>query len=183
MKPQRRSPRRFRVWLQKTALQFVPSCITYYRTVQRTPPSKAQGSDNAIGCSPRRGRCRIRCAESLGLWNLALGVTLLLILLAFDKDRDKSWLHLLAFGAVAGLCCVVTTGVFAELLLEAIGRPVPPPAYAWIEVAGQKYYSLSTEAASRLKDYEAATLWFAFGILGSFYAGVKRGRWFSQRAC
>lgn len=38
-------------------------------------------------------------------WNLALGVPLLLILLAFDKDRNRSWLHL--FALVQSQVCAV----------------------------------------------------------------------------
>lgn len=81
------------------------------------------------------------------------------------------------FGAVAGLCCVVATGVFAELLLKKTGRRLPDSAYAWIKVSGQKYYSVSTEAPSGLEDYETALLWLGFSILGVF-AGVRRGKWF-----
>jgi hypothetical protein len=114
---------------------------------------------------------------SWGWLNLALGVTLLLVLHAYDRDPSKRWSHLLAFGVVAGMCWVVATGVFAERILEFAGRPLPMPDYAWVEVEGQKHYSVSTDPASRLVEHETAIMWLVFGLLETVYAGVKRDKW------
>lgn len=116
-----------------------------------------------------------------GAWdwvNVALGVTLLLVLIAYDRDPETSWPHLLAFGAVWGMCCVVMTGFFFELGLEAYGREPSGPDFNRVLGEDKRvHYGVSHEKASRLEDYETAAIWLLFGALGTVYAGVKRGRW------
>lgn len=115
-----------------------------------------------------------------GSWdwlNFALGITLLVVLHAFERDPDTSWLHLLAFGLVAGMCWVLATGVFAELLFAQLGRSLPPPEYVWVELAGERHVSVSTDPISRLKDYETALIWSLFSLLEAIWAGVRRGKW------
>lgn len=115
-----------------------------------------------------------------GAWgwiSCCLGVTLLLIIVAYDCEEDKSWLHLLAFSAVFGMCFLLATGVFLEWALKVAGCHAPPQKSYSIVIEGHKYDAVSSETESRLGEAGTAVAWFIYGFLGTVYAGIKRGKW------
>jgi hypothetical protein len=69
------------------------------------------------------------------LWDTIVGVSLLVILWAFDHHPDGSWKVSLAFASVYGLCWVITVGVVIDASIEPDTSQPPFTLEALLSIA------------------------------------------------
>ncbi len=69
------------------------------------------------------------------LWDSIVGVSLLVILWAFDHHPDGSWKVGFAFASVYGLCWVITVGVVIDAAIEPDSSQPPYTLEALLSIA------------------------------------------------
>jgi|GEM_PF-5788639 len=78
------------------------------------------------------------------LWDSIVGVSLLVILWAFDHHADGNWKVGLAFASVFGLCWVIAVGVVIDAAIEPDTSQPPYTLEAWLSIAVWIVFTVAT---------------------------------------